>query len=496
MAGNGSRTMIGTADTARPTDDPAVDTALDAVGTERSDALGDALDEVAVASDVPDPRAAEAVTRERGRIVTDLRAVVLDALHRLLETPADAEDREAVAATAHHARTALDAVHRAAALGGLPLPAAPSGPARGHGLRPTGLVVGTLLGAAAVALTALVVVLLPASVSTGPLLVVALAVAVALTGRHAPPAASAVVLATVLGVLALAAPFATTTAPTTGAVAGSVGLPVEAAPDPGECLLLGVVLAAACAIGLHRRRRAIATGRGNLLHAFDEQARGDVDGRLGLPSPTHRTLTIELGVLAGREADEPRRRRIARHRVATILPTLAAVDAEPGRPVGEIDGVLDEGRVAVLVASARHAAQLGQPGARHAGRPPSVVVRGVPAAGCPEVGLFASRLLAELVAEVASRPGPVAACVSVEHRDDAVVLEVACGRSRVPGARPGRVPAGLVERTALLGGTVEVTSCREAVSVRVVLPVTGTLPAPAPAAPAPGHLPADPAAAA
>ena len=70
----------------------------------------------------------------------------------------------------------------------------------------------------------------------------------------------------------------------------------------------------------------------------------------------------------------------------------------------------------------------------------------------------------------------MAACVSVEHRDDAVVLEVASGRSRVPGARPGRVPAGLAERAALLGGTVEVTSCREAISVRVVLPVAGALP--------------------
>ncbi len=431
-------------------------------------------------SDTPHPDAVEAVRRERGRIATDLRAVVVDALHRLLETPAEPEDREAVVA---HAGTALDAVHRAAALGGLQLPVGPSRPERGHGLRPVGLVVGTLLGAAAVSLTALVVVLLPASVSAGPLLVVALAVAVALTGRHAPPAASGVVLAVVLGVLVLAAPFAPTTAPTTGAVAGTIGLPVEATPEPGECLLLGVVLGAAYALGLHRRRRAIATGRRHLLHALDGEVRSDADGRLGLPSPLHRTLTTELRVLAGRDAGEPRRRRIARHRVAAVLPTLAAVDVEPGRGVAELDAVLDEGRVAVLVASARHGAELGhQPAGRHVGRPPSVVVRGVPAPGHPEVGLFAARLLAELVAEVAFRPGPVAACVSVEHRDDAVVLEVASGRGRVPGSRPARVPAALAERAALLGGTVEVTSCREAISVRVVLPVTGTLPAPAPAA--------------
>ncbi len=435
--------------------------------------------------DVPAPVVAEALARERGRIVTDLRAVVVDALHRVLETPADAEDHEDVARSAHHARTALDAVHRAAALEGLSLAADPSTPARGHGLRTVGLVAGTVLGAAAVALTALVVVLLPASAAAGPLLVVALAVVVALTGRHAPPVAGGVVLATVLGVLALAAPFAMTTAPTTGAVADSIDLPVEAAPEPGECLLLGVALAAAFAIGLHRRRRAIATGRGNLLHAFDEHARDAVDGRLGLPSSIHGTLTTELRVLAGRDGDEPRRRRIARHRVATILPTLAAVDAEPGCPVGEVDAVLDEGRVAVLVASARHAAVLGTPSAaRHVGQPPSVVVRGVPAPGCPEVGLLAARLLAELVAELAARSGPVAACVSVEHRADAVVLEVASGRGRGPSARPGRVPAGLAERAALLDGTVEVTSCREAISVRVVLPLTGTLPAPALVAPA------------
>jgi hypothetical protein len=464
MLEHGSSTVIGTTHAdVRPADDVVL------VG---ADALGGDTE-----ADDGDPAVARAVARERGRIVADLRAAVVDALHRLLDIPADAEDRDAVARTAHHAGTALDAVHRAAALGGLPVPTAPSRPARGHALRPAALVTGTVLGALAVSLTALVVVLLPASVAAGPLLVVALAVAVALISRHAPAVAGGVVLAAVLAVLAIAAPFATTTAPTTAAVAGSVDLPVEAAPEPGECLLLGLVLAAAFAVGLHRRRRAIATGRGNLLHAFDEHARGDVDGRLGLPAPVHRTLTLELRVLAGAEAGEPRRRRIARHRVATILPTLAAVDAEPGRPVGDGDAVLDEGRVAVLVASARHAAALGgQPAARHAGRPPSVVVRGVPAHGCPEVGLLAARLLAELVAEVTARSGPVAACVNVEHRDDAVVLEVASGRSRVPGARPGRVPAGLAERAALLGGTVEVTSCREAISVRVVLPVAGALP--------------------
>ena len=470
MLEHGSSTVIGTKHaTARPADDVVLVGAL-ARGA-------DVATDDEEPEDAADPAVTRAVARERGRIAADLRAAVVDALHRLDDVPADAEDRDAVARTAHHAGTALDAVHRAAALGGLPVPTTPSRPARGHALRPAALVTGTVLGAAAVSLTALVIVLLPASVAAGPMLVVALAVAVALVGRHAPAVAGGVVLAAVLAVLVVAAPFATTTAATTAALAGSIDLPVEAAPEPGECLLLGLVLAAAFAVGLHRRRRAIATGRGNLLHAFDDHARGDVDGRLGLPPSVHRTLTLELRVLAGTETGEPRRRRIARHRVATILPTLAAVDAEPGRPVGDGDAVLDEGRVAVLVASARHAAALGgQPAARHAGRPPSVVVRGVPAAGCPEVGLLAARLLAELVAEVTARSGPVAACVNVEHRDDAVVLEVASGRSRVPGARPGRVPAGLAERAALLGGTVEVTSCREAISVRVALPVAGVLP--------------------
>lgn len=447
-----------------------------------ADTPTDGPDDLALPEDLPhsDPAAARAIARERGRIAADLRAVVVDALHRLLEIPVDDEGRGPVAG---HARTALAALRRAAALGGLPVPADPDDPARGHTLRPVGLAVGTLLGAAAVSLTALVVVLLPASVAAGPLLVVALAAAVALTARQAPPAASGVVLAAVLGVLALAAPFATTTAPTTGAVAAGIDLPVEAAPEPGECLLLGVILAAAYALGLHRRRRATAFGRGTLLHVFDEHARGDGDARLGLTAPTHRTLAAELAVLAGPDGVESRRLRIARHRVAAVLPTLEAVDAEPGPAVGEVDVVLDEGRVAVLVASAQHAAQLGgQPGARR-GRPPSVVVRGVPERGRPEAGLLAARLLAELVAELASRSGPDAACVTVEHRADAVVLEVACGRHRVTGPRPGRVPAALAERAALLGGTVEVTSCREALSVRVALPVAAVVPAPSPAVP-------------
>jgi hypothetical protein len=470
MVEHGASTVIGSTHASSRAEDDVV-----VLGAAARDAVPGPDDAEPAGSD---PAVTEAVARERGRIVADLRAVVVDALHRLQEFPADTEDPEGAERSARHAGTALDAVHRAAALGGLPVPTVPSRPARGRSLRPAALVVGTLLGGAAMSLTALVVVLLPGTVAAGPLLVVALAVAVALTGRHAPVLAGGVVLATVLAVLAVAAPFATTTAPTTAAVAGAVDLALEAAPEPGECLLLGVVLAAAYTIGLHRRRRAIATGRGNLLHAFDEHARGDVEGRLGLAPSVHRTLVVELRVLADHEVGEPRRLRIARHRVATILPTLAAVDAEPVRPVGEAEAVLDEGRVAVLVAAARHAAALGgQTAARHAGRPPSVVVRGVPVAGCPEVGLLAARLLAELVAEVTARSGPVAACVNVEHRDDALVLEVASGRSRVPGARPGRAPAGLAERAALLGGTVEVTSCREAISVRVVLPVAGSLPA-------------------
>jgi hypothetical protein len=497
MAQHELRSAVGTTDRPPHLADPVIAERLIAdpvVADTRLAAEPAAPDDVDAPQDLPedpalpadptaadDPAPARAVTRERGRIAADLRGVVVDALHRLLDTPADDAGRGPAAG---HARSALDAVRRAAALGGLPVPADPPEEVRGRALRPAGLVVGTLLGAAAVSLTALVVVLLPASVSAEPLLVVALAVAVALTARHAPPMASGVVLATVLGVLVLAAPFAATTAPATGAVAGAVDLPVEAAPEPGECLLLGVVLAAAYAVGLHRRRRATAIGRGNLLHVFDGHARGDVDARLGLAAPAHRTLAAELAVLAAADTAEPRRLRIARHRIAGVLPALEAVDAEPGCPVGEADAVLDEGRVAVLVASARHAAQLGgQPATRHGGRPPSVVVRGVPGRGRPEVGLLAARLLAELVAELASRPGPDAACVTVEHRDDAVVLEVACGRNRVSGPRPGRVPAALAERAALLGGTVEVTSCREALSVRVALPAAETVPAPAAAAP-------------
>lgn len=431
----------------------------------------------------PDPVAAHAVIRERGRIAADLRGVVVGALHRLLDVPADDEHRGVAAG---HAATALGAVRRAAELGGLPAPAQETDPHRIGALRPAGLVVGTLLGGVAVALGALVVVLLPASVSAGPVLVVALAVAMGMTARHAPPASSGVVLAAVLGVLAVAAPFATTMVPTTGVVAGTVHLPVEAAPDPGACLLLGVVLAAAYAVGLHRRRRAVAVGRGNLLHAFADRARGEVDARLGLSVSAHRSLTGELSALAAPDDADPGRLRLARHRLAGTLATLAAADAEPGRGAVEVGADLDEGRVAVLVASARHAAQaVGPVGRRHTGRPPSVIVRGVPGRDRPEVGLLGARLLVDLVAELSARPGPDASCVTVEHRDDAVVLELACGRVRVAPPRPTRVPTALAERAALLGGSVEVSSCREALSVRVALPLGPGAPTPLPAAPAP-----------
>jgi hypothetical protein len=433
-------------------------------------------------ADLREPAVADAVHRERGRIAADLRAVVVDALHRLLEDPHDEgrADTGVPGTGPDHARTALDALRRAGDLGGHPVPAGAPEPEPAHPLRVAAIVVATLIGALVLCLVGLVVVLLPGTVSAGPLLVVALAVAVGCTARHAPVAASAVVLAAVLGVLVVAAPFATTTTPATDAFARSVGLPVEPSPPPGACLLLGVALAAAYAIGRHRRRQAVAHGRRMLLAGLDEHAPGETDGRLGLSVLVHRTLLAELTVLAGPAAD-PRRRRVARHRLAAALPSLEAGDTELRRSAGELDTVLDEGRVAVLVAAARHAAALGgQAGARHGGRPPSVVVRGAPTPGHPEVGLLAARLLAELVAEVASRPAPDAACVSVEHREDAVVLEVASGRHRGPGARPGRVPAALAERAALLGGTVEVTSCREAISVRVSIPLVGALPVVAP----------------
>lgn len=410
--------------------------------------IGD-VGEHAVRADVPD--VAGAVARERDRVAADLRAVVVDRLHRLETAP----DDEAPG----HAAAALDAAGRAAALGGLPAVEGATPP--GHGRWPW-LVVGTVVVAAVLALLALVAVLVPASVAAGPLLVVVLAVAIALTARHAPPIASAVGLAVVLGVLAVAAPFATTAAPAAGMVAGAVDLPTGTTPESGACLLLGVVLAASWGIGLQRRRRAAAARRRRWLGAVDALGRCDAHGRLGLAPVVHRTLVHELAVLASRDGED-RRVRVARHRLAGVLPALTAVDLTPRPPV-VAGGSLDTGRVAMLVADAQQGA------ARRAGRPPSVVVCGVPATDRPEVGLLAARLLTDLVAEVASGPGPVPASVSVEHRADAVSLEVASARGR----SVEDLPPALADRAAVLGGTVEVTAAGGTLAVRVVLPTGGT----------------------
>jgi hypothetical protein len=413
------------------------------IGDEEKDAAH------AIVADVPG-----AVARERDRVAADLRAVVVEHLHRLESAPDDEVPR--------HAAAALDATGRAAALGGLPTvdDLTATGPSRWPWL-----VVGTAIGAAVLALLALVAVLLPASVAAGPLLVVSLAVLMALTARHAPPIASALGLAAVLGVLAVAAPFATTAAPAAGMVAGAVHLPTGTAPQSGACLLLGVALAASWGIGLHRRRSAVAARRRRWLGAVDALGRCDAHGRLGLAPVVHRTLVHELAVLAS-DATEPRRCRVARHRLAGVLPALTAVDLAP-RPQTVVDGTLDTGRVAMLVADAQQAAHAE---ARRSGRPPSVVVCGVPATDRPEVGLLAARLLADLVTDVASCPGPVPASVSVEHRADAVTLEVASGRGR----RAAELSPALAERAAVLGGTVEVTATSGAVSVRVVLPTGAT----------------------
>ncbi|MEJ2867928.1 hypothetical protein WCD74_09140 [Actinomycetospora sp. OC33-EN08] len=400
-----------------------------------------------------DEDATRLVRDERERVAADLRAVVVGHLHDL-EAAGDEQ-------APRYAAAALDATERAAALGGLPEVGSPE-----HGVRWPLVLLATAAGSVVLALVALVVVLLPASVAAGPLLVLGLAVAIAVTARHAPPAASGAALALVLGVLAAAAPFATTAAPAAGAIAGTVDLPVGTEPESGACLLLGVVLAVAWGVGLHRRRAAVANRRRRWLGAVDAHGRCGAHARLGLSTAGHRTLLAELAVLASGEA-EARRVRVARHRLDGVLPALTAVDLAPG-PSTPGDGVLDEGRVAVLVAAAQQAAP-------RTGRPPSVLVCGVPATERPEVGLLAARLLAELVTEVASRPGPVAAGVSVEHRADALALEVTCGRGRLPGSRAAQVPPALQERAALLGGTVEVTSTTGALAVRVVLP-TGTRP--------------------
>ncbi|MDL5156353.1 hypothetical protein [Actinomycetospora termitidis] len=393
------------------------------------------------------------VAHERERVAADLRAVVVEHLHRLEAAPDDE--------VGHHAAAALDATDRAAALGGLPDVPSPE-----HHVRWPWVVLATVTGAVALALVALVVVLLPGSVASGPLLVLGLAVAIAATARHAPPVASGAGLALVLAVLAVAAPFATTAVPAAGAVAGAVDLPIGAEPEAGACLLLGVVLAAAWGCGLYRRRCAIASRRRRWLGTVDALGRCRAHARLGLSTTGHRTLVDELAVLTSGGA-EARRMRVARHRLDGVLPALTAVDLTPGSS-DVVDAVLDEGRVAVLVAAAQQSVLAGAP---WSGRPPSVVVCGVPATERPEVGLLAARLLADLVADVASHAGPVPASVSVEHRADAVALEVASGRGRGSGA--GRTPVALEERAALLGGTVEVTSTTGALSVRVVLP-TGT----------------------
>ncbi|WP_433799183.1 hypothetical protein [Actinomycetospora sp. CA-084318] len=418
--------------------------------------IGDETENSANSANDPDVDVPGTVARERDRVAADLRAVVVDHLHRLETDPEDAEPT--------HAAAALDATRRAAALGGLPTVEAPT--ATG-GVRWPWFVVGTVVVAAALALLALVAVLLPASVAAGPVLVLVLAVAMAVTARHAPPAASALGLALVLGVLAVAAPFATTAAPAAGMVAGAVDLPTGAAPESGACLLLGVVLAAAWGIGLHRRRGATAARRRRWLGAVDALGRCDAHGRLGLAPVVHRTLVHELAVLASGSA-EARRIRVARHRLAGVLPALTAVDLSP-RPQTVVDGALDTGRVAMLVADAQQTARAGNTAARRAGRPPSVVVCGVPDTGRPEVGLLAARLLTDLVVDVASCPGPVPASVSVEHRADALALEVARAHAR----RAGDVPPALAERAAVLGGTVEVTDTSGTLAVRVVLPTGG-----------------------
>ncbi|MEJ8277726.1 sensor histidine kinase [Pseudonocardia spirodelae] len=192
----------------------------------------------------------------------------------------------------------------------------------------------------------------------------------------------------------------------------------------------------------------------------------------------HHVSAIAVQAGAARLATDPAARAEAlghigdsAERVAGALPELASLTPDPRgtdlSPAG-VDG---------LVAPSRTA-----------GLPLAVRVTGTPAASPGEAELFARRIVTEALTNTLRHAGPTPTRVHVEHRPDAVAVEVA-DDGPVPGHRadPAGSGLGLVgmrERVALLGGDLHTGGDGGGWTVRAVLPRTPLVREDDPAAPA------------
>jgi signal transduction histidine kinase len=201
------------------------------------------------------------------------------------------------------------------------------------------------------------------------------------------------------------------------------------------------------------------------------------------------------------------RERIARelhdvvaHTVSVMVVQAGAarhvVETEPEKAVEALSAVETTGREAmaelrnllgVLNSEDGEARLTPQPGVdqlpalvqrvRDAGLPAELQVTGTPRALAPGIDLTVYRIVQEALTNALKYAGRVRTEIALDYREDSLKVEVldeGAGQRSQPGASPGRGLAGMRDRVALYGGTLEAgPRLGRGYAVRAWLPLSG-----------------------
>ena len=108
---------------------------------------------------------------------------------------------------------------------------------------------------------------------------------------------------------------------------------------------------------------------------------------------------------------------------------------------------------------------------REAGLPTQLCVEGEPAGIAPGVGLAAYRIIQEALTNSLRHAGPACAQVSIQYRPHELDLVISRRRTRRGPAGPRNCLAGMRERVALYGGTLDAGHGDTGFTVHARLPV-------------------------
>jgi len=253
--------------------------------------------------------------------------------------------------------------------------------------------------------------------------------------------------------------------------------------DGGGFVLIPGVVAAALFAGIAvANRRAYAA---SIQDRAEQDARRRIDEeRLRIARELHdvvahtmATINVQAGVAAHVLSTRP-------EAAAEALQAIKAASKDGLRELRAILNVLRQADEAEPTQPAPGTAQLDAliAGARRAGLETTLTVTGEPVPLPAAVDLAAYRIVQESLTNTIRHAGPAAAAVSLSYHDDELRIDVAdTGRGEPPGAARGKAGhglAGMRERAAAVGGTVETGPCPGGgFRVAVRLPVPAAVPA-------------------